>query len=155
MNVFIINIQNGNMPIGNMQNGILLVGNIQNKNLPGRNMQNGNIAIGDRGGDSSADRESDWKAGILRLVWVLQSTASVHCLTVCAVACINICVCTLKIKNKNKNYPKHWHLYHCLDTRKYYTYRYEWVALLLRLLCITQLWQPEFSARYNIYIKKE
>ena len=37
--------------------------------------------------------------------------------------------------------------YHCLDTRKYCTHLEEWVALILLLLCLTQVRQPQFPAR--------
>ena len=51
--------------------------------------------------------------------------------------CINICV---KVKN-----AKHRQPYHRLDTHKYCTHWYEWVALLLRLLCFTQVRRPAIS----------
>ena len=60
---------------------------------------------------------------------------------------INICA---HVKN-----PTHWQPYHCLDTRQYCTHWLEWVALLLRLLHLTQVWQPEFPARDEEVLKKE
>ena len=58
-----------------------------------------------------------------------------------AIAYINICA---HVKN-----PTHWQSYHCLNTGKYCTHWQERVALLLRLLCVTRVRRPKFSARGN------
>ena len=49
--------------------------------------------------------------------------------------------------------PTHWQPYHCLDTGKYCTHWQEWVALLLRLLCLTQVRRLAFPARDNEVLK--
>ena len=49
----------------------------------------------------------------------------------CAIACLN-----MRVHVKT---PKHWQPYHCLHTWKYYTHCQEWVALFLRLLCLTHV----------------
>ena len=75
----------------------------------------------------------------------LEFASSADSLTVsvqppCAMACLNICA--------HVNDPKHWQqYYHCSETLKYYTNSLEWVALLVRLLFLTQVRPPEFSAR--------
>ena len=114
------------------------------------------------GGDSSIGGVSDWKArcntdmGLSPLdqwrIFHPESTSSADSLTtsiqpLCATACINI---RAHVKN-----PKHWQPYHCLDTWKYYTHWQEWVALLLRLLCRTQVQWPEFPARDKEVLPKK
>ena len=63
-----------------------------------------------------------------------------------AIAFINI---RARVKNL-----KHWQPCHCLDTRKYYTHWQEWVALLLQLLCLTQVRWPEFPTRDKEVLKR-
>ena len=73
---------------------------------------------------------------VLQGIFVPESAFSVD-----GVACINICAHVT---------AKHWQLYHCFVTRKHCRHWLVWVALLLRLLCLTQvarLWWPEFPAR--------
>ena len=65
----------------------------------------------------------------------------------CVIACISICP---HVKN-----PQHWQPYHCLDAWKYCTHQQEWVALLLWLLCLTQVWWlEEFPARDHEVLKE-
>ena len=56
-------------------------------------------------------------------------------------ALINICA---HVKN-----PQHWQQYRSLDTRKYYTRWYEWLALHLWLVCLTPVGPPECPAWDN------
>ena len=44
----------------------------------------------------------------------VQAVSAVSIQPVCAITCINICV--------QSEDPKHWQLYHCLDTQKYCTH---------------------------------
>ena len=73
-------------------------------------------------------------------IFLPESNSSAASLTVsvkppCAITYINICA---HLKN-----PKNWQPYPCLDTGKYYTHWQEWVALLLWLLCLTQVRWPK------------
>ena len=81
-----------------------------------------------------------------------ESTFSADSLTVsvqppCEIACIDMCP---RVKT-----PKDWQPYRGLDTRKYCTHLEEWVALLLRLLCLTRAKPHEFLARDNEALKKQ
>ena len=44
----------------------------------------------------------------------------------------------------------HWQPYYCLDTRIYCTHRLEWVALHLRLLCLTRVRRPDWISRKGL-----
>ena len=49
---------------------------------------------------------------------------------------------------------KHWKPYHCLDTHKYCIPWQKWVALFLRLLCLTQARRPRFPHKGQWVLKK-
>ena len=65
----------------------------------------------------------------------------------CAIACVNVCTYV--------KYPKHWQSYHCLDARKYGTHWQEWVALVLWLLCLTQVRWPKLPIKDNEVLKNK
>ena len=81
-----------------------------------------------------------------------QSTSSADSHTVsaqppCATAGVNICTYV--------KYPKYWQSYHCLDARKYCAHRQEWVALVMWLLCPTQVRWPKLPMKYNEVLKNK
>ena len=101
------------------------------------------------GEDNSVSRESDWKAryntdaGSSPRCGKRFTSQSQFLVQTLLQSISSTSVRTLKISNTDS------HDYHCLDTRKYCVHWQKWVALLLRLLCLTQVRWPEFPAKDN------
>ena len=111
-------------------------------------------------------RASDWKArGNAEFkspeqqgIFLSESTCRADSLTVCPYSpCVqshaSTSVCTSKIQNTGCHTSVWTH--ECLDKRNYYAHWLEWVALLLRLLCLTWVRRPEFPTRDKELFKKQ